>query len=143
MAFQIAANGRELCRIPAAPHINGADPELANVAAWSPDGRRIALGTASILYDAATGQPASVAVTDSMQRFRKEVGGPPISLAWSPDQTRLALGFSDAGMVLLLDMLEVVQKSLAKDSPRKGHQTSLSPCFQGQLSDAAVRPALS
>ncbi len=107
-----AQDGRELCRLSAAPDHNAINPELPNAAAWSPDGKRIALGAGSILYDAATGQPASAAVTDSMVRFRKEVGGPPISLAWSPDQTRLAFGYSDGGHVLLLDTRDGTWRAL-------------------------------
>jgi WD40 repeat protein len=63
----------------------------------------IALGTGSLLYDAATGLPANAAYTASMAQFDKEHGGPISCLAWSPDGTRLALGFAELGQVLLTD----------------------------------------
>lgn len=98
-----AEDGQELCRIPSAPGYNLSNAGLAGAAAWSPDGKLVALGTGRILYDAATGQPASPALTASMERFAKEVGGPIISLAWSPDGARLAFGFADSGHVLVTD----------------------------------------
>ena len=98
-----AGNGRELTRIPAAPHYSAADPAQANPAAWSPDDRIIALGTGSLLYDAATGLPANAAFTASMAQFSKAHGCPISCLAWSPDGTRLALGFAELGQVLLTD----------------------------------------
>ena len=96
-----AATGRQLSRIAAAPPTR---PEIPAPVAWSPDGKLIAMGDGAVLYDTTTHQPASAAVTASMQRCDQEVGGLIFSLAWSPDQTRLAFGFTDSGQVLLLDV---------------------------------------
>ena len=63
----------------------------------------IGLGTASLLYDAATGGPAKAAFTASMAQFGQVNGGPIACLAWSPDGTRLAFGFAEHGQVLLME----------------------------------------
>lgn len=122
-----ATDGREICRIAAAPGYNAISAELPNALAWSPDGRLIAMGAGDVLYDAATGQPAVQAVTHSMRRFAKEVGGPFISLAWSPDQTRLAFGFPDSGQVLLMDA-------------RSGEWLGLAPVHNGWVRALAFSP---